>query len=95
MSLKEEKRTLAKSLIKLALDEGATTEERRSTAMRVVKIVNKYKLLDLTPIDGVLDHPTVRAAKTIADKFADPDLVSSIKELFKQGATVAAKRRRR
>ena len=34
MSLKEEKRELAKKLIKLALNEGATEEECNSTAVR-------------------------------------------------------------
>ena len=100
MSLKEEKRELARNLITLALDEGATEEERSSTAVRAIKIIRKYRLLDLTPIDGVLDHPTVRAAKTVADKLADPEFTDGLKELFRSTASVvstatAARRRRR
>jgi hypothetical protein len=95
MNLKEEKRELAKNLITLALDEGATSEERSSTAIRVIKIIRKYKLLDTPPLDGILENDTVRAVKTVADRLADPDLVGSIKMLFKQATTVAAKRRRR
>jgi len=99
MNLKEEKRELAKNLIVLALDEGATDGERSSTALRAIKIIRKYKLLDLTPIDGVLDHPAVRAAKTVADKLADPEFTDGLKELFKQAtsaaSTASAARRRR
>jgi len=100
MSLKEEKRAKVKGLITLALDEGATAEERSSAAIRAIKIIQKYKLLDLTPIDGVLDHPTVRAAKTVADKLSDPEFTDGLKELFKTAASAAssasaARRRRR
>jgi hypothetical protein len=93
MSLKEEKREQVKQLITLALNEGATPEERNSTAVRAIKIIRKYKLLDSTPLDGVLENETVRAVKTVADKLIDPELVSGIKELFKQAG--AAGRRRR
>jgi len=100
MNLKEEKRELAKNLIVLALDEGATTEERNSTAVRAIKIIRKYKLLDLTPIDGVLDHPAVRAAKGIADTLADSEFTGNLKELIRQASSAAssasaARRRRR
>jgi hypothetical protein len=97
MGLREERRELAKNLIKLALDEGATSEERNSTAVRAIKIIRKYKLLDLAPIDGVLDHPAVRAAKTVADKLSDPEFTDGLKELFGQvkSAAGAARQRRR
>ena len=97
MSLKDEKREKAKDLIALALDDGATTEECSTAAIRAIKIIQKYKLLDLTKIDGVLDHPAVRAAKGIADTLADSDFTENLQELFKQAGAVAsaAKRRRR
>ena len=97
MGLKDEKRAKAKSLITLALDGGATTEERSSAAIRAIKIIQKYELLDLSPIDGILENETVRAVKTVADKLADPELMGGLKELFKQAGAVAAaaKRRRR
>jgi hypothetical protein len=99
VSLKEEKRELAKNLITLALDEGATSEERNSTAVRVIKIIRKYKLLDTPPLDGILENDTVRAVKTVADKLTDPEFTSGLKVLgglFKQAsAGVAARRRRR
>ena len=97
MSLKDEKREKAKDLIALALNEGTTAEERSAAAYRAIKIINKYKLLDPTPLDGILENETVRAVKTVADKFADPELIGGLKELFKQAGVVAsaAKRRRR
>jgi len=97
MGLKDEKRAKAKSLITLALDGGATTEERSSAAVRAIKIIEKYGLLDPSPIDGILENETVRAVKTAADKLVDPELVGALKTLFKQAgaAASAAKRRRR
>lgn len=95
MSLKDEKRAKVRDLITLALDEGATAEERNSTAVRAIKIIRKYKLLDLTPVDGVLDHPAVRAAKTVADKLADSEFTDSLKELLNQASSAVAAGRRR
>lgn len=99
MSLKDEKREKAKDLIRLALDEGAADEERRSTAVRAIKIIQKYKLLDLTAVDGVLEHPIARAVKTVADTLADSDFTDARNELLDWAksavATAAAKRRRR
>ena len=93
MSLKEEKRAKARSLITLALDDGATAEERSSAAIRAIKIIQKYKLLDATPLDGILENETVRAVKTVADKLADPELMGGLKELFRQAASAARRRR--
>lgn len=97
MSLKDEKRDKAKKLIELALNEGAEPGERSSSAVRAIKIIRKYKLLDPTPLDGVLENDTVRAVKTVADKLADPELMGGLKELFGQAVSMAAaaKRRRR
>jgi hypothetical protein len=94
MSLKDEKRAKAKSLIELATDDGTTVEERSAAAVRAIKIIQKYKLLDATPLDGILENETVRAVKTVADKLADPELMGGLKELFKQAATAARQRRR-
>jgi len=95
MSLKDEKRAKAKSLIELATNDGATAEERSAAAVRAIKIIQKYKLLDATPLDGILENETVRAVKTVADKLADPELMGGLKELFKQAGAVAARQRRR
>lgn len=95
MSLKDEKRDKAKDLIALATNEGATAEERSAAAVRAIKIIQKYSLLDPTPLDGILENETVRAVKTVADKFADPELIGGLKELFKQAKVVAGRRRRR
>jgi hypothetical protein len=98
MSIKEEKRAKVKGLIRLALDDGTPPEEANDAAMLALKIVRKYKLLDLTPIDGVLDHPTVRAAKAVADKLSDPEFTDGLKEILdfaKAGVRQAAARRRR
>jgi hypothetical protein len=95
MGLKDEKRAKAKSLIELATDDGTTVEERSAAAVRAIKIIQKYKLLDATPLDGILENETVRAVKTVADKLADPELMGGLKELFKQAASVAAASRRR
>jgi hypothetical protein len=96
MSIKDEKRAKAKSLIALSLNDAATTEERSTAAIRAIKIIQKYKLLDPAPLDGILENETFRAAKTVADKLADPELMGGLKELLKQGAAAvsAAKRRR-
>ena len=70
---KAEKREKAKRLIEQALDDGVEVEERNAFALRAIKIVRKYKLLDLAPLDGILENETVKAVKTVADKFADPE----------------------
>lgn len=95
MSLKEEKRAKVKDLITLALADGTPEEESGAAAMRAIKIIRKYKLLDTPPLDGILENDTVRAVKTVADKLADPELMGGLKELFKQASSVAAARRRR
>lgn len=95
MSLKEEKRTKAKKLIEQALDDSVGPEERNAFAVRAIKLIDKYELLDLAPLDGILENETVRAVKTVADKFADPELVGGLKTLFGQAVSAAAKRRRR
>lgn len=93
MSIKEEKRAKVKDLIALALDGAAAPEEQRSTAVRAIKIIRKYKLLDTPPLDGILENDTVRAVKAVADKFADPELIDGLKTLFKQASTVRRRRR--
>jgi hypothetical protein len=97
VSLKEEKRAKVKSLIKLALDDGTSPEEANDAAILALKIIRKYKLLDTPKLDGVLEHPAVRAAKTVADKLSDSEFTDSVKELFNLAgaATSAARRRRR
>ncbi len=95
MSLKEEKREKTKRLIEQALDEGVGPEERNAFALRAIKIIDKYGLLDLAPLDGILENDTVRAVKTVADKFADPELVGGLKTLFGQAVSAAAKAKRR
>lgn len=95
MSLKDEKRDKAKKLIELALDEGGAPEERSSSAIKAIRIIRKYKLLDATPLDGILENDTVRAVKAVADKLADPELMGGLKELFKQASSVAAEAKRR
>jgi len=85
---KEAKREKARKLIKLASRaSGTSLEERRSAAMRAVKIISKYKLLEPTPLDGILENDTFRAAKKVADKLTDPELVGGLKamgQMFKQ-----------
>ena len=99
MSVKEEKREKARKLIEQALDDGVGPEERNAFSVRAVKIIRKYKLLDATPLDGILEHPTVHAVKTVADKLADPEFTSGLGVLFNVAKTAvadtAAKRRRR
>lgn len=99
MSIKEEKRAKAKKLIEQALDESVGEKERNAFALRVCKLIDKYDLLDLAPLDGVLDHPTVRAMKNVADKLADPEFKDGLGVLFDVAkSTVAratAERRRR
>jgi hypothetical protein len=97
MSLKEEKRAKVKDLIVLALDEETPAKEQRNAAILALKIIRKYKLLDTPKLDGVLEHPAVRAAKIVADKLSDSELTDSVKELFDLAGVVtsAARRRRR
>jgi hypothetical protein len=98
MSLKEEKRAKAKRLIEQALDDSVGPEERNAFAVRAIKIIDKYELLTPPPLDGILENETVRAVKTVADKFADPELVGGLKALFgaaKSAAAEASSRRRR
>lgn len=80
---KEDKREKAKRLIALALNDGTTAAERNSAAMRAVKIIRKYKLLDVTPLDGILENEAVQAAKTVVDKLTDPELVGGLKAVGK------------
>lgn len=95
MSLKDEKRAKVKALIELSLNDGATSEERSSSAIRAIKIIRKYQLLDTLPLDGILENDTVRAVKTVADKLTDPEFTGGLKELFKQVSTAASAARRR
>jgi hypothetical protein len=95
VSIKDEKRTKARGLIEIALDKGATSEERNSSAMLAIKVIRKYKMLDPTPLDGILEHDTVRAVKTVADKLTDPEFTGGLKTLFKEVTAVAASSSRR
>jgi hypothetical protein len=94
MSVKDEKRAKAKKLIDQALDDSVESAERAAFALRAIKIIEKYDLLTPPPLDGILENDTVRAVKSVADKFADPELVSGLKTLFGAAKTMAASRRR-
>lgn len=95
MSIKEDKREKAKALIKQALDDGVGADEQHAFAVRAIKIIRKYKLLDTTPLDGILEHETVRAVKTVADRVTDPDFLSGLKTIGREFQKVTAARRRR
>ena len=99
MSVKEEKRAKARKLIEQALDDGVGDDESSAFAVRAIKLIRKYKLLDATPLDGILEHPTVHAVKTVADKLADPEFTSGLGVLFNVAkstvASAAAERGRR
>jgi hypothetical protein len=95
MSIKEEKRAKAKKLIEQALDDSVEGAERAAFALRAIKIIDKYDLLSPPPLDGILENDTVRAVKAVADKFADPELVSGLKTLFGAAKSMAESRRRR
>lgn len=73
-------RKKARDLIRLALDEKTTEDERIAAALRAVKLIDKYDLLR-SPIDGLLesDNETVSAAASIFERITDPELVRSIK----------------
>lgn len=96
MSVKDEKRSKAKKLIDLALDDPRS-EEGQSAAMRACKIIEKYNLLDPPPLDGILENDTVRAVKAVADTVTDPSFVGNLKELGRTlgGVAAAARARRR
>lgn len=95
MSLKEEKREKAKLLIEQALDDGVGEDEQHAFAVRAIKIIRKYKLLETTPLDGILENETVRAVKTVADKVTDPDFLSGLKTIGREFQKVTAQARRR
>ena len=97
MSEKEEKRSKAKRLLELAFDDGATAEERNNALVRAGRIIRKYSLLDTTPLDGILEHEGVRAAKAVADRMTDPEFVSGLKTLggLIKGQMDRSRRRRR
>lgn len=80
-------RQQALQLIELALDDSATSEERRSAAMRAVKHIDKYDLLS-TPFQG---NETVQAAMSIADTITNSGVVDDLKTILAK----AAKMRRR
>jgi hypothetical protein len=94
MSVKDEKRAKAKKLIEQALDDSVESAERAAFALRAIKIIEKYDLLSPPPLDGILENDTVRAVKAVADKFADPELVSGLKTLFGAAKSAASRRRR-
>lgn len=50
-------REKAKDLVALALDENTSIEERRNAAVKAVKYIDKYDLLDLpdNPLEGLVD----------------------------------------
>lgn len=95
MSERDEKRKKAQKLIAQALDDSVEEEEAASFAMKAVKIISKYKLLE-GPLDGVLEgHPTVDAAKTIIGAITDPSVANAVNTLKNAFAGVASARRRR
>lgn len=77
-------RDKARKLIALAVDERTDQKERRTAARQAVKLIHKYKLLDATPLDGILENEVVKTAKTVVDKLTDPALLGGIKELGRQ-----------
>ena len=56
----------ARKLIELALDESTTLDERESAALKAVKIIDKYNLLD-GPLDGLLGQGSTEIAQAAAD----------------------------
>jgi len=92
---KEAKRDKTRKLIELALDKQTTSEERRSAAMRAAKLIHKYKLLDPTPLDGILENDTVKAAKIVVDKLTDPELVGGLKAVGQMIGAFGNRRRGR
>jgi hypothetical protein len=84
------KRQQAKDLIELAVDERTPEKERLNSAVKAVAIIHKYNLLS-SPLDALNDNETVRAVTTIVEKFADPDLMSSVKTI---GREIGRRRRR-
>jgi len=75
-------------LIRLALDDNTTIDERRSAAMKAVKHIDKYDLLS-RPFEG---NETVQAAMDVVDRLADPGLLDGLKKIVSK---VGETRRRR
>lgn len=94
-NLKEEKREKAKKLIELALSDPKS-EEGDAAAWRALKIIRNHKLLDVTPLDGVLDNDTVRAVKSVADVITTPEFKDGLTTIGRfVGETVAKARSKR
>lgn len=70
-------RQKALDLIELALDPGATDEERRTAAVRAVKFIDDYDLLS-RPFEG---NKTVQATIDVLDKLADPSIRDGIRTI--------------
>jgi len=85
-SSSDDPRQTAQHLIDLALDEGATTEERRTAAMQAVKFIDRNDLLS-RPFEG---NEIIQAGMNIAETLTSSDLASNVKKLIDE-----AKRRRR
>lgn len=80
-----EPRQQALQLIELALDDGATDEERRTAAMRAVKHIDKYDLLS-RPFEG---NDTAQAVMNIADTITSSGVMGDLKKIISE-----ARRRR-
>ena len=78
-------RQKALDLMELALDENTTIDERRNAALKAVKHIDKYDLLE-SPFDDLLGskNKTVRAASTVLDRIMDPEFVDSVKTIGAQ-----------
>lgn len=76
-SVSDDPRRTAQHLIDLALDDGSTTEERRTAAMQAVKFIDKHDLLT-RPFEG---NETVQAAMDVVDRLADPGLLDGLKKI--------------
>jgi len=87
-SSSDDPRQTAQRLIDLALDDGSTTEERRTAAMQAVKFIDKHDLLT-RPFEG---NETVQAAMDVVDRLADPGLLDGLKKIVTR---VGEARRRR
>jgi len=83
-------RQKVKDLIELAVDDGGEDMERAAAAMRAVKLIRKYELLD-SPLDELLGGgggETIQATVTIFEAITDPTLRKSVKKIaerFRRG----------
>ncbi len=86
-------RETVKDLIELACDAtGENDKERNSAAMKAVKMIRKYDLLD-SPLDRIADNEYVQAARAIFGAFNDPN-VKKVRDRVIGKATAGRRRSR-